>query len=249
MGEGGIASLPSFFIYKMKNINIFLIILFICFSSCNERIRIDITPHALNPKADYFYKQSLNMLEFYDVDSTKKSLSLLDQAISIDSLNPDYYGMKAKLLSELGLLDSALYIQSEAEKRGAINGEYLFQLGLFQAAKDMKPESKESFKRSNEYLQAVLKKYPDSLGAFILQQAANSLYLEQDSLFMNDVKGIRERFPDRLMEVEMTRRLKPSTLIRQIKNIEIDAVYNLDFDLDSIVQEAERTGKRTIKVD
>lgn len=233
----------------MRNIYVLTVVLFVCLLRCNSREQIDITPHKVNPEADLFYKQSMSLLEFYDIDSTQKSLSFLDQALTIDSLNPDYYGMKAKLLSELGLLDSALRVQSEAEKRGAINGEYLFQLGLFQAAKDMKKESKESFRRSNQYLQAVLKKYPDSLGAFILQQAANSLFLEEDSLFMNDVKGVRERFPNRLMEIEMTRRLKPSTLIRQIKNIEIDAVYNLDFDLDSIVQEAERTGKRTIKVD
>ncbi len=225
---------------------LFFILFFI---KCQVGKPVDITPHEINPEADVYYQQALSLLEYYDKDSTRKCLNLLEQALRKDSLNPDYYGLKAKLLSEMGLLDSALYVQTDADKRGAINGEYLFQLGLFQAAKEMEKESKESFKRSNEYLQTVLKKYPDSLGAFIMQQAANALYMEEDSLFMNDVPAVRERFPDRLMEVEMTRRVKPSRLIKQIKKIETDAMYNLDFNLDSLVEEAERTGKTVISVD
>ncbi len=203
--------------------------------------KINIVPHEINPDADIFYKQALALLEYYDKDSTVKCLNILEHALAIDSLNPDYYGLKAKLLAEMGLLDSALIIQSHADKTGAITGEYLFQLGLFQ-------EAKESFKRSNEYLQTVLKKYPDSLGAFIIQQAANALYLGQDSLFMDDVQEIRKRFPNRQMEVEMTRRVKPSSLIKQIRNIEIDARYDINFNLDSLMEEAERTGKSIIPV-
>lgn len=231
----------------MKNITTGFYLLFIISVSCNSN-KIDITSHKVNPHADVHYQQALALLEYYDKDSTAKCLNILEQAIAIDSLNPDYYGLKAKLLSELGLLDSALLVQTDADKRGVINGEYLFQLGLFQAAKEMEAEAKESFKRSNEYLLTVLEKYPDSLGAFIIQQAANSLYLGEDSLYMNDVSAVRKRFPNRQMEIEMTRRLNPSTLIKQIRNIEIDAKYNLDFNLDSIVEEAERTGKTTIKV-
>lgn len=224
------------------------IFFFLLFAKCTSN-KVDITPYEVNPDADAIYQQALGLLEYYDKDSTNKCLNILEQALQIDSLNPDYYGLKAKLLSELGLLDSALYVQAQADNLGAVNGEYLFQLGLFQAAKEMESEAKESFKRSNENLQAVLKKYPDSLGAFILQQAANALYLGVDSLYMNDVPAIRKRFPDRLMELEMTRRLKPSSLIKQIRNIEIDAKYNLDFDLDSLVEEAERTGKTIIKAE
>lgn len=210
--------------------------------------KINIVPHKINPDADIFYKQALALLEYYDKDSTVKCLNILEHALVMDSLNPDYYGLKAKLLAEMGLLDSALIVQSHADKTGAITGEYLFQLGLFQAAKEMGMEAKESFKRSNEYLQTVLKKYPDSLGAFIIQQAANSLYLGQDCLFMDDVQEIRKRFPNRQIEVEMTRRVKPSSLIKQIRNIEIDARYDINFNLDSLMEEAERTGKSIIPV-
>ncbi len=234
----------------MKEITLSIFCLFILFFfvECQSNKKVDITPHTVNLEADVFYQKVLSLLQHYDIDSTRKSINLLEKAIEIDSLNPDYYGVKAKLLSEMGLLDSALYVQTIAAEKGAINGEYLFQLGLFQAAKEMKNEAKENFKKSNENLSAVLKKYPDSLGAFIIQQAANALYLEQDSLFMQDVTAVRERFPNRLMEVEMTRRLKPSNLIKQIRNIEVDAKYNLDFDLDSLVEEAERTGKTVIEV-
>ena len=146
---------------------------------------------------------------------------MLDYALSIDSMNPDYYGLKARLLAELGSLDSALEVQSKADRIGAITGEYLFQLALFQAAKDRPDEAKENFRRSNEFLKAVLKQYPDSLGAFITQQAAYALYHEQDSLYMPNAEEIRKHYPDRLMEVEMARRVKPRNLIKQVKSLEI----------------------------
>ena len=97
--------------------------------------------------------------------------------------------MKAKLLSEMGELDSALYIQTLAMEKNAITGEYLFQLGLLQAAKDMHAESpRKLWKKAKVFLQAVLKQYPDSLGAFILAEAANSLYENKDSLFMRNIE-------------------------------------------------------------
>ena len=103
--------------------------------------------------------------------------------------------MKAKLLSEMGELDSALYIQTLAMEKNAITGEYLFQLGLLQAAKDMHAEAHESFGKSKVFLQAVLKQYPDSLGAFILAEAANSLYENKDSLFMRNIDESVNAFP------------------------------------------------------
>ena len=151
----------------------------------------------------------------YDVDSTRKCIRFLDKALAIDSLNPDYYGMKAKLLSEMGELDSALYIQTLAMEKNAITGEYLFQLGLLQAAKDMHAEAHESFGKSKVFLQAVLKQYPDSLG---------------------NIDEIRKRFPERLLEIEMTRRVKPHSLVNQIRRIQIEKDYNIDFDMDSLVE-------------
>lgn len=221
----------------MKNKIIYILFLsFLCFVSCNNKKDVDITTYIVEPKADSIYQLVISLINSsFDVDSTLKAMDLLDKALTIDSLNPDYYGVKAKLLAEMGYLDSALNIQTLADKHGAITGEYLFQLGLFQAAKDKDDEAHISFERSNNYLKAVLEKYPDSLGAFIIQQAANALYEEEDSLFMNDVRGIRERYPDRLMEIEMTRRLNPSSLIKQLKNIEKNAIIeDMTLELDSL---------------
>lgn len=201
--------------------------------SCVNKDNIDISPHEINLDANVYYEQAIELIhEYFDVDSTRKSIELLNYALEIDSLNPDYYGLKAKLLAEMGSLDSALIVQSFANSIGAINGEYLFQLGLFQAAKDFKEESIETFKKSNDFLTKVLKIYPDSLGAFINQQAANALYHGVDSLFMNDKRAIRARFPNRLMEVEMTRRLKPSTLIKQLQKIEEDTMRDLVIEIE-----------------
>ncbi len=213
------------------------IIFFIVFPGCNSPASIDITPHKADPQADIFYQKALALLDYYDKDSTRKCLDYLDKALTTDSLNPDYYGLKSKLFSELGLLDSALIIQSFADSIGAITGEYLFQLALFQQAKGFPEEAHKNFQRSNDYLKAVLEKYPDSLGAFILQQAANSLYVGNDSLFMSDVKGIRKRFPDRLMEIEMTRRVKPGNLIRQIQQIEQNSLQDLASSIDHLLEE------------
>ena len=205
----------------------------------------DITPHRIDLQADSLYQRAIALMESsYDVDSTQKCIRFLDSALAIDSLNPDYYGMKAKLLSELGELDSALYVQTLAMEKKAITGEYLFQLGLLQAAKDMYAEAHESFGQSRAFLQAVLKQYPDSLGAFILAEAANALYEKKDSLFMKDIDEIRKRFPERLMEIEMTRRVKPNSLVNQIRNIQIKKDYNIDFDLDSLVNEMEKQQKK-----
>lgn len=230
---------------KRKKIQVFLSVILLTFIAFNCHSRqeqeVDISPHLINPQADTIYRQVIALMQSsYDVDSTRKCIRLLDDALAVDSLNPDYYGMKAKLLSELGELDSALYIQTHAMEKKAITGEYLFQLGLFQAAKEMGVEAHESFGKSKLFLQAVLKQYPDSLGAFILAEAANSLYQKEDSLFMRNIDEIRKRFSNRLLEIEMTRRLKPHSLIRQIKNIQVKKENNIDFDLDSLVLETEK---------
>lgn len=220
---------------------IYILLMMIMIVSCHSRKEtgIDIHPHPINPEADSLYRQAMIVMQSsFDVDSTRKCIRFLDAALTIDSLNPDYYGMKAKLLSEMGELDSALYIQMRAMEKNAITGEYLFQLGLFQAAKDMNAEAHKSFGKSKDFLQAVLKQYPDSLSAFILAEAANALYLQVDSVFMRNIDDIRKRFPKRLMEIEMTRRVKPQSLVRQIKNIQMNKEYNIDFDLDSLAMEA-----------
>ena len=217
---------------KPKKLSLLLTILpmIIAATGCHSRqeSKADITPHCINLQADSLYQQAIALMESsYDVDSTRKCIRFLDKALAIDSLNPDYYGMKAKLLSEMGELDSALYIQTLAMEKNAITGEYLFQLGLLQAAKDMHAEAHESFGKSKVFLQAVLKQYPDSLGAFILAEAANSL---------RNIDEIRKRFPERLLEIEMTRRVKPHSLVNQIRRIQIEKDYNIDFDMDSLVE-------------
>lgn len=200
----------------------FLVASLLFFFGCKPGVAVDITPHPVNPEADLFYQEVLQRVSNYDVDTTWKCIRLLDQALSIDSLNPDYYGLKARLLCELGYLDSAITVQEEADQIGAITGEYLFQLGLFQAAKEQPEKAEASFHRSNEFLKAVLAEYPDSLGAYITQQAANACYHQADSLYMEDIDYVRKRFPNRLMEIEMVRRMKPQSLIKQIKSLEID---------------------------
>ncbi|MEY8684816.1 tetratricopeptide repeat protein [Bacteroides sp. AN502(2024)] len=231
---------------RPKKLSLLLTILpmIITAAGCHTRqeSEVNITPHRINLQADSLYQQAIALMESsYDVDSAQKCIRFLDSALVIDSLNPDYYGVKAKLLSEMGELDSALYIQTLAVEKKAITGEYLFQLGLLQAAKDMHTEAHESFGKSKLLLQAVLKQYPDSLGAFILAEAANSLYQDKDSLFMRNIDEIRRRFPERLLEIEIIRRVKPHSLVKQIKKIHIENKYNIDFDLDSLVNE---TGKQ-----
>ena len=231
---------------KTKKLSIILsVLLVICIAiGCHSQQKPDIRPHPVNLSADSFYQKAVAILQSsYDVDSTRKCISLLDRALSIDSLNPDYYGTKAKLLAEMGELDSALCIQLLAMEKKAITGEYMFQLGLFQAARDMNAEAHQSFEKSMEILQAVLEQYPDSLGAFILEESANALYLGADSLYMKDIDAIRKRVPDRLLEIEMIRRLKPHSLVKQIKKIQIENEYNIDFDLDSLVYEMEKQQK------
>lgn len=228
---------------KTKKLSILLVVLLAIFTAigCQSRQKVDITPHPVNLRADRLYRQAVAILQSsYDVDSTRKSISLLDSALVIDSLNPDYYGTKAKLLAEMGELDSALRVQTLAMEKKAMTGEYLFQLGLFQAAKDMNDAAHQNFGRSIENLQAVLEQYPDSLGAFILKESANALYLGTDSVYMKDLDVIRKRFPKRLLEIEMIRRLKPLSLVKQIKKIHIENEYNIDFDLDSLVNEMEK---------
>ena len=188
---------------KPKKLSLLLTILpmIIAATGCHSRqeSKADITPHCINLQADSLYQQAIALMESsYDVDSTRKCIRFLDKALAIDSLNPDYYGMKAKLLSEMGELDSALYIQTLAMEKNAITGEYLFQLGLL--------------------------------------QAAHSLYENKDSLFMRNIDEIRKRFPERLLEIEMTRRVKPHSLVNQIRRIQIEKDYNIDFDMDSLVE-------------
>lgn len=207
------------------------VLMLLSLSACKKQINVE--AHSVTPKAELIFEEAVRITEeYFDVDSTYKAIALIDKAIEIDSLNPDYYGLKARLYAEMGNLETALQIQERADSLGAVNGEYLLQLGLFQAARDNDDKAKESFRRSSEYLTEVLKQYPDSLGAFINQRAANALYHENDSLFMPDFKEIRNKFPDRQMEIEMTRRLKPLSLIGQLKAIEADAINDMIREID-----------------
>ena len=61
-------------------------------------------------------------------------------------------------------------------------------------------------------------------------------YENKDSLFMRNIDEIRKRFPERLLEIEMTRRVKPHSLVNQIRRIQIEKDYNIDFDMDSLVE-------------
>ena len=99
---------------KPKKLSLLLTILpmIIAATGCHsqQESKVDITPHCINLQADSLYRQAMTLMESScDVDSTRKCIRFLDKALAIDSLNPDYYGMKAKLLSEMGELDSALY--------------------------------------------------------------------------------------------------------------------------------------------
>lgn len=53
---------------------------------------------------------------------------------------------------------------------------------------------------------------------------------------MRNIDEIRKRFPERLLEIEMTRRVKPHSLVNQIRRIKIEKDYNIDFDMDSLVE-------------
>lgn len=231
---------------ETKELNIILLVLLLICTAigCHSRQKPDIRPHPVNLSADSFYQQTVAILQSsYDVGSARKCISLLDRALSIDSLSPDYYGTKAKLLAEIGELDSALHIQTLTMERKAITGEYLFQLGLFQAVKDMNADTRQSSGKSLEILRVVFEQCPDSLGAFILEESANALYQGADSIYMEDIDGIRKRSPNRLLEIEMIRGLKPHSLVKQIKKIQIENEYNIDFDLDGSVNEMERQRK------
>lgn len=187
------------------------------FLQCHTSPSIHYIHYPAHPKADSIFQIALNKSDFPDPDSTLHAISWIDKAISIDSMNPEYYGMKAKLLSEMGKLDSALTVQQKALDLGAINGEYYFQLGLFQSIKGRHKEAKTNFNNSIIYQDQLLEAHPDSLGGYFIRQAAFALLHENDDLFMEDIKAVRERFPDRLLEIQFMRRFKPSQLIDQIK--------------------------------
>ena len=88
---------------KPKKLSLLLTILpmIIAATGCHsqQESKVDITPHCINLQADSLYRQAMTLMESScDVDSTRKCIRFLDKALAIDSLNPDYYGMKAKLL-------------------------------------------------------------------------------------------------------------------------------------------------------
>lgn len=183
--------------------------------SCSKSV--DITPYKVNSEADSLYRIAVSLASRLDsLEPAYRSIELLDRAIKIDSLNPDYYGLKARLLLELGELDKALEVQEGAVKINAINGEYWFQLGLLQAASLDSINSKKSFKRSIEYFDEVLRHYPDSFSAYQLREVANSLFLGNDSVYMPDYKKVEQMFPNNLMDIEVGRRLKPSRLVEEV---------------------------------
>lgn len=203
---------------KKKNTYSLLFCLFISLSlltNCSNSV--DITPHKVNSEADSLYQMAIAMSNRLDsLEPAYRSIELLDNAIKIDSLNPDYYGLKARLLLELGELDKALEVQERAAEINAMNGEYWFQLGLFQSASLDSIGAKKSFRKSIDYFDEVLKQYPDSFSAYQLREVAKSLFLGVDSVYMPDYKEVEKMFPNNLMDIEVGRRLKPSRLVEEI---------------------------------
>lgn len=204
----------------MKTVFLLLCTSFLLTTGCTQATKIDTSPYPVNPEANEYYQQAVSLSESYDIDSTLLSIILLDLALKVDSMNPEYHGFKSKLMIELGNLDEALELQQRADNIGAINGEYLFQLGLLQAAKNREEDAKSSFKRSLEYQDALLEVYPDSFQIYLIRQAALACYHENDSLFMPDRDYVRKRFPNNLLDITLSKGLKPSNLIKQIKSLQ-----------------------------
>ena len=80
-------------------------------------------------------------------------------------------------------------------------------------------------------------------GAFILEESANALYQGADSIYMKDIKWHSQTFPEQASGNRDDRRLKPHSLVKQIKKIQIENEYNIDFDLDSLVSRMEKQQK------
>ena len=70
---------------KTKKLSIILsVLLVICIAiGCHSQQKPDIRPHPVNLSADSFYQKAVAILQSsYDVDSTRKCISLLDRALS-----------------------------------------------------------------------------------------------------------------------------------------------------------------------
>ena len=83
----------------------------------------------------------------------------------------------------------------------------------------------------------IIKDFPGKRNANAgkcLNKLQNILICYEDS--MRNIDEIRKRFPERLLEIEMTRRVKPHSLVNQIRRIKIEKDYNIDFDMDSLVE-------------
>lgn len=200
---------------RVFSLVVLLVLSFILSTSCKDRV--DVGPYRVNSEADSLYQMAIAMSNRLDsLEPAYRSIELLDNAIKIDSLNPDYYGLKARLLLELGELDKALEVQERAAEINAMNGEYWFQLGLFQSASLDSIGAKKSFRKSIDYFDEVLKQYPDSFSAYQLREVAKSLFLGVDSVYMSDYKEVEKMFPNNLMDIEVGRRLKPSRLVEEI---------------------------------
>lgn len=222
---------------------ILIIFILLCLIGCQHRSRVDITPHPINPEAHIYYRMARGLHASYDggVEARLQALEFLDNALRIDSLNPHYYGLKARIFTEWGFLDPALAVQTRAYELGAMNGDYYFQLGLLQAARGMDEEARENFRRSDEFLREVVRQHPDSLLAFVKQRAAHALYMGDDALFMPDRNYVWDRFPDRGWELVTTQSLRPSELIIQVLDIErLLAERNLNILSEIFENDAER---------
>lgn len=197
-----------------------------CLAGCNHQ-KVDITPHTVNPKAEILFLQAKALLNrTADADSAHVALSLIDEALHIDSLSPTYYREKARLLAEMGQLGQALEVEEKALSMNAMDGENYLQMGIFQAALGMPDSALINYKISKTYFDEILKAYPDSLYTFVWREIANSLIHGQDSLFFNDLDAIRRRFKNRLLEIETIRHTRPSMLVSTLKQFNNESILN-----------------------
>lgn len=215
---------PGYKIVDMKRIHIMLLAgFFIC--SCNpaRKASVDISPYQSDARADSVFNIGLSLSErSFDMDSTVIAMEKMKEAIRMDSNNPLYYSKLAKLESEMGELDNGIELLKVAEKKNAIRGDGFFQLGLLYDAEDDTLNAKNYYQKCLEYQDALLSKYPDSLGAFVIQQTANALMNRNDSLYMQDIDAIRKIYKNRLLELEMVRRLKPRSIVNLLKSFRVE---------------------------
>lgn len=211
----------------MKKVIILILILFACLQcKTNNEQKLDTLEVRKNQAADSAVIKNDKAVHIYmnangDVDSLVKAISLLDEALILDSLYSISYANKAHYLTIMGKGKEAMFVIDKAIKNLPQDPQLHFVKGVFYEKEGLSALARNSFNQSISNYNKLIISNPDDFN-LLLNRFFVSVFAEDPEKSLKELATLQSKY-DELSEE-----------YRQIQDM-IQFILNIDKD-DYILQ-------------